>query len=240
MTVFASCLKFRTMAPIRVQLAYWLWRLGAQAVLPAHFVSRIPIKDEGEQLIPVLETPRLRLDHRLGIRHVARESVVRGLEKAAVALPDGYQLLVVEAYRSHARQIAYWNEMRAKLAAEHPPLDSEEINRRTRLAIADPTRGNTCGHQTGGAVDVTLADDTSTELWMGTAVRAFGLAALTQNATDPAVANRRRILCACMSQSGFANYPGEWWHFSMGDQLWAAYLRKPTARFGPVQLQDES
>jgi zinc D-Ala-D-Ala dipeptidase len=240
MTVFASTLKFRRMAPIRVQVAYWLWRLGAQAVLPAHFVSRIPIKDEGEKLIPILQTARLRLDQRVGIRHVARESVVRGLEKAAVALPDGYQLLVVDAYRSHARQIAYWNETRARFVAEHPQLDAEEINRRTRLVIADPTRGNTCGHQTGAAVDVTLTDETGTELRMGTAVGEFSLTTPMQNATDPEVANRRRILCACMSQSGFANYPGEWWHFSMGDQLWAAYLRKPTARFGPVQPQDES
>jgi D-alanyl-D-alanine dipeptidase len=228
------------MAPIRIQVAYWLWRLGAQAVLPAHFVSRIPIMDEGEQLIPIPETPRLRLDHRLGIGHVARESVVRGLEKAAAALPDGYQLHVVEAYRSHARQIAYWNQTRARFAVEHPQLDAEEINRRTRLVIADPTRGNTCGHQTGAAVDVTLTDETGMELWMGTAVCEFNPTTPTQNAADPEVARRRRILCACMSQSGFANYPGEWWHFSMGDQLWAAYMRKPTARFGPVQLQDKS
>jgi hypothetical protein len=90
LAIFASCLKFRSMTPIRVQVAYWLWRLGTQFVLSAYFVSRIPIKDEGARLIPILETSRLRLDCRLGIRHVARESVVRGLEKAAVALPDGY------------------------------------------------------------------------------------------------------------------------------------------------------
>ena len=32
--------------------------------------------------------------------------------------------------------------------------------------------------------------------------------------------NRRRLFWA-MSEAGFVNYPGEWWHFCYGERLWA-------------------
>jgi D-alanyl-D-alanine dipeptidase len=31
----------------------------------------------------------------------------------------------------------------------------------------------------------------------------------------------RQILLQIMTQAGFRRHPGEWWHFSIGDQLWA-------------------
>ena len=32
-----------------------------------------------------------------------------------------------------------------------------------------------------------------------------------------------------MKNAGFANYPLEWWHFSYGDRLWAAYTNQKEA-----------
>ncbi|MDE3116999.1 MAG: D-alanyl-D-alanine dipeptidase, partial [Pseudomonadota bacterium] len=44
---------------------------------------------------------------------------------------------------------------------------------------------------------------------------------------DPAYSDEearanRRLLHWLMSEEGFAGHPNEWWHFSFGDQLWAA------------------
>ncbi|MGH3717857.1 MAG: M15 family metallopeptidase [Pseudonocardiaceae bacterium] len=50
------------------------------------------------------------------------------------------------------------------------------------------------------------------------------------------VRRRRRLLTRCLTEVGFINYPAEWWHFSMGDRLWAAYGRRPEARFGPLTV----
>jgi len=36
-----------------------------------------------------------------------------------------------------------------------------------------------------------------------------------------------------MHSAGFSNFPGEWWHFSYGDRVWAAYLRKTHAILRP-------
>ncbi len=30
----------------------------------------------------------------------------------------------------------------------------------------------------------------------------------------------RRLLVHAMEEAGFANYPGEWWHFDFGTQMW--------------------
>ena len=35
-----------------------------------------------------------------------------------------------------------------------------------------------------------------------------------------------------METAGFAQHPNEWWHFSLGDQLWAWRTGGQTARYG--------
>ena len=37
-----------------------------------------------------------------------------------------------------------------------------------------------------------------------------------------------------MQRAGFVNYPAEWWHFSYGDKMWAAYSHKEYAIYGDV------
>ncbi|HEY9597276.1 MAG TPA: M15 family metallopeptidase, partial [Cyanophyceae cyanobacterium] len=32
---------------------------------------------------------------------------------------------------------------------------------------------------------------------------------------------RRELLREVMNSAGFRRHPGEWWHFSLGDQMWA-------------------
>jgi D-alanyl-D-alanine dipeptidase len=35
-----------------------------------------------------------------------------------------------------------------------------------------------------------------------------------------------------MADEGFAAHPDEWWHFSYGDQMWAALTDAPAALYG--------
>jgi D-alanyl-D-alanine dipeptidase len=37
-----------------------------------------------------------------------------------------------------------------------------------------------------------------------------------------------------MTKSGFANYPGEWWHFEYGTLRWAATTDAPAAKYNAV------
>ena len=45
----------------------------------------------------------------------------------------------------------------------------------------------------------------------------------------------RRFLALSMTLAGFAPHPLEWWHWSYGDQWWAAYYGKSTAVYGAAE-----
>ena len=50
----------------------------------------------------------------------------------------------------------------------------------------------------------------------------------------PLFTERRRLLFHAMMQSGFANYPGEWWHFEYGTLRWAAATAALAAIYNAV------
>ncbi len=110
-------------------------------------------------------------------------------------------------------------------------------------------------HSTGAAVDITLFDmQTQQTVCMGSPIDELSVrsqpnyfsnlaqdpnAAQEDRATAALAHQHRQILCAVMEQAGFQRHPGEWWHFSVGDQLWAwqcqqASSGKWTARYGRV------
>ena len=218
------------MSSVRVKVNYLLWRLGLRAILPSAYVQRVAIVECDEPLQDIADTSIL-LDSRLGIDHFARESVVQALIHAQTLLPQGLKLLVVEAYRTRERQETLWTRAHREVRDSNPEISEDELDRLTNLVVGNPHRGRANGHQTGGAVDLTLADS-SGELWMGTQVQEFAISTPTKATVSSEIRQRRKILVECMEKAGFENYPGEWWHFSLGDQLWAAYRRLSSAKFG--------
>ena len=57
---------------------------------------------------------------------------------------------------------------------------------------------------------------------------------------DPEAIANRRILYWAIVEAGFASNPGEWWHFSFGDQLWAQLTQAVAALYGPAELTSPS
>lgn len=111
-------------------------------------------------------------------------------------------------------------------------------------------------HSTGAAVDVSLFDlETQETVWMGSPIDELSERSqpdfFYSVTTDPqrpeperkqaALAHHhRQILKDIMNAAGFERHLGEWWHFSLGDQMWA-WLRQQqspdqvlTARYGRV------
>lgn len=216
----------------REWVSYLLWRMGLRRVLPRQIVNRVRVVECGEKLVTVSESRRLRVRGVSGVEVRLREGAVQRLILASERLPDGFCLILVEGYRSPTRQKALWNQQLSAVRGASPNISNEEVARLTRLRIAQPSAIGG-GHQTGGAVDVTLADAKGIELDMGTRVQEFSNLAPTLSRPLPAdVRERRRILCSAMERADFANYPGEWWHFSYGDRMWAAYRRKRNAIYG--------
>src|SRR3990167_5705649 len=90
-------------------------------------------------------------------------------------------------------------------------------------------------HQCGAAIDVTIIDDKGNRLDMGTALTDFGKKVHTHSSliTDRQKENGK-ILYEAMTEAGFANYPLEWWHYSYGDRMWAAYTRRNECFYGAI------
>ncbi len=218
----------------RSALGYVLWRIGLRPVLPRQVIHAVPIVECGQPLVPASASPRLLLHPVAGAGLLLREDALRRLNAAAERLPDDLRLVLAEGYRSPQRQEEHWNQRLAIVRAENPQASQDQVERLTRLCVAQPT-GRGGGHQTGGAVDVTLADAAGREIDMGTGVDEFTPRTPSfARELPPAVSRHRRLLIAAMHDEGFSNYPGEWWHFSYGDQMWAAYLRIRCAIYGPV------
>ena len=80
--------------------------------------------------------------------------------------------------------------------------------------VANPTVGYS-SHSRGNTVDLTLVDETGTELEMPTGFDDFSRKA-DRDYSDctEAAANNARILELLMEKHGFAGYAGEWWHYS--------------------------
>ncbi len=82
-------------------------------------------------------------------------------------------------------------------------------------------------HSTGAAIDITLINSKGEELNMGSQIDELSVRsqadyyAQSSNSQEQQYHYNREILHQSMSRAGFKRHKDEWWHFSMGDQMWA-------------------
>jgi D-alanyl-D-alanine dipeptidase len=101
-------------------------------------------------------------------------------------------------------------------------------------------------HSTGAAVDVTLVDAAGRIVNMGSAIDEISTVSHPNyfaDSTEPVnqqYHTYRQLLADVMNAYGFRRHPNEWWHFSLGDQMWAWLCNQDnlthpvTARYGRV------
>ena len=161
-----------------------------------------------------------------------RRGVVERLLQAQEALPQGYSLVVLDGWRTPRFQgdlLAYYREQTGEA------LDGY---------VSDPASSTRMApHTTGGAVDLTLAHE-GVALALGTDFDSFDDAAhllALESVGDDDEAHRRvardlrRLLGQVLTGAGFAPYPLEWWHWSYGEQRWAAQHRLDRTIYAPVE-----
>ena len=184
-----------------------------------------------------------------------RQAVVERLLRAQRLLDGrepGTRLAVFDAWRPVAVQRFMVDHATAELCRERgvDPRESgparEAVSQEVACFWAPPSEDPATPppHSTGAAVDLTLANGSGEPLEMGGAIDAIGPvshplhhAAAAAAAPHGAAAcwhRRRLLLAAVMGEAGFAQHPGEWWHFSWGDQLWAWRTGQPHAFYGRV------
>lgn len=82
-------------------------------------------------------------------------------------------------------------------------------------------------HSTGAAIDITLVDSYGKTADMGSPIDELSARshpdyfASSINPIEQQYHFHRQLLRDVMYSAGFTRHPVEWWHFSLGDQMWA-------------------
>lgn len=219
----------------------------------------VPIADNREPLVPVsycpdriLARPQYfyqKLPHALPEIYL-REGVYERLLRAAGHLPEGYRLVVYDGWRSLDLQEDLFIQYKNELGIQNPQLDDEELQELTKQFVAwpDSNPSSPSPHNTGGAVDLSVADECGRVLYMGaefdeTTNRSETmyfekrlLDGVPLVGQEELALHNRRLLFNAMSLAGFTNYPGEWWHFDYGNQNWALISSQGQAVYKSIRL----
>jgi D-alanyl-D-alanine dipeptidase len=179
---------------------------------------------------------------RLWLRQSVAEKLARVNRRAGQA---GLELFLFDAWRPRAVQ-AYFHDvwMPRELTSRNTGLDGAALTEEVERYWAAPsdTADSPAPHATAAAVDLTLRWTDGEPLWMGslfddaTALahrdRFEQLEAENFSFSNQEARANRRLLHGLMTEEGFAGHPDEWWHFSWGDQMWAALTAAPAAHYG--------
>jgi D-alanyl-D-alanine dipeptidase len=167
----------------------------------------------------------------------------------ARAAEAGLELFLFDAWRPRSVQ-AYFHDiwMPRELQRRDPALTGEALVTEVERYWSAPSASadSPAPHATGGAVDLTLRWKGGEMLWMGSLfddVTALAnrdkfeiLAPDNFSFSDQEAQASRRLLHWLMVAEGFAGHPDEWWHFSWGDQMWAALEDKAVAHYGEATI----
>lgn len=185
---------------------------------------------------------------KLWLRQSLAEKLARVNSRAGEA---GLELFLFDAWRPREVQ-AYFHDvwMPRELQRRDPLLTGaaliEEVER--YWAAPSDSESSPAPHATGGAVDLSLRWKSGDLLWMGslfddvTALahrdRFENLEAANFSFSDQEAQANRRLLHWLMVEEDFAPHPDEWWHFSWGDQMWAALTGAPAAHYGLAAIPE--
>lgn len=228
----------------------------------------IPISDCGEPLVPILVGDFARVEPHpyvsLGAPYgdlspfYLRQGVLEALHHAQAQLQrqkPGWLIQIFDAYRpiavqqfmvDHAFQtlLGQRNRSLADLTEAEQASLWTEVYQFWALPSDDPRMPPP--HSTGAALDVTLVDETGQPVPMGSPIDELSPRSLPNYfaAAEDKESRQwhcdRTLLYTVMQSAGFRRHPNEWWHFSLGDQLWAWLVRQEQpqnpviARYGRI------
>ncbi|MEC4892079.1 MAG: M15 family metallopeptidase [Oscillatoria sp. PMC 1051.18] len=211
--------------------------------------QQIKISESGEPLVAIplerfaIESPhpyvKLGADYGGVNPYYLRLGVVKALVTAQNYLEQlfpGGKILIFDAYRPVAVQQFMVDYTFAQVLQERG-LRKENLSEPESQAIwqevyqlwaipsLDPAMPPP--HATGAAVDVTLVDEEGKIVEMGSEIDELSprsqplFYAQDSSSEGKKYHANRELLHQVMLKAGFQRHLGEWWHFSLGDQMWA-------------------
>lgn len=165
-----------------------------------------------------------------------RTAVARRLNEALTLLGNTYEILVFDCFRSRQTQKALFDFVANKISASQPNLSANEVYHQTRKYIVHPDDSAAFPvppHNSGGAIDLALCKNKQL-LPFGTEFDNPSIMSSTtffESEFRPQysfsekewleIRQNRRILFHTLISLGFTNYQEEWWHYDLGDCMWA-------------------
>jgi len=206
---------------------------------PIAALNRVAIAENHEPLVEIADGEGgilVRPDRRVWVR----ATLAGMLRRAQQSLPTGLHLYLSEGYRSLERQRAIYERFRAEWRERRPDWPRNILQRYVYRFVAPPHEKSPPGHCTGGAIDLSLVDDTGEEIDF-VSPRGLKIANAPTWSEDisPTVRTNRELLFETMEGQGLKNYPQEWWHYSFGDSGWAVRTGRKTCFYGALDPPPE-
>lgn len=210
---------------------------------------QVPIQECNEPLIAIplnnfaveLPHPYVKLGAEYGDKspYCLRQGVVRALLEAQFLLekrfPD-WKIKIYDAYRPVGVQQFMvnhtFNSLLNKLNLREQQLSAQkrqDLWGEVYSLWAAPSLDQKMPppHSTGAAVDVTIINEQNKNLNMGGEIDELHQRShpdyyvSDQDGDNQQYQFNRQLLNRVMTNAGFHRHPNEWWHFSLGDQMWA-------------------
>ena len=222
----------------KVLYNYLMVRLGIRDILPGEYIRKVTVEENNDELIEIKKSNNIIFSDKLKEPIYLRSEVYKKLKLIEKELKEkNYKLKIYDAYRTYKEQEESFERRYKETKEEFPNLRESEIIRKTTLKVSRITnKNNVGGHQTGGAIDITLTDKDGNELNMGTEYSQHNKKTKTHSKyLTKEEKDNRFYLVNLMKKYDFVNFPNEWWHYCYGDKMWAAYKFKKTCFYGYIE-----
>ena len=205
----------------------------------------VKVSDNGEELVNILDIPKIYLPSQIVLDEekkkemndtktpYLRETVKLKLIKAVENLPNGYGILLREAYRDYIVQMEWFLKTYLKLHQKYPELKQKDVYDESVKYATDPDVYSP--HVTGGAIDLALVDRDRNVLDVGQWIEEKEAKHFNYDGLNNQQREYRDILKGTLEEQGFVNYPYEWWHYSYGDKYWG-YLKGKDGFYDSIKL----
>ena len=206
---------------------HFTYVLGFRKIMSRRYVGKVHVHENFDPLVDFLPHKHIIFNKEtLEDPNLIRKEVLFKLYRIADKLPEGVNLKIYKTFRSRIKMSEGFETVVAQIVAENPGIGRHEAMKLAKFKSDDP-KGSLGGHETGGAVDVALCNDQGEDHDYGTKFHEYNDSTFTYSShiTKQQRKNRKHLV-KLMKKQGFVNFPGEWWHFSYGDRMWAAYSGK--------------
>lgn len=206
---------------------HFTYVIGLRKIMSRRYVGKVHVHECFDPLVDFLPHRHIIFNKEtLEEPILVRKQVLFKIYNIADKLPNGTNIKIYKVFRSRIKMNEAFESVIAAITAENPGIGRHEAIKLAKYKTDDP-KGSLGGHETGGAVDVALCDDNGIDFNYGTKFHEYNDSTFTYSShiTKEQRRNRKKLV-KLMKKQGFVNFPGEWWHFSYGDRMWAAYKGK--------------